>query len=203
MFKVVRKEDTKTTEWSGGTTTQLAIWPDNGDYAKRQFVWRVSSACVKAEESEFTSLPGVSRCLMILDGKLWLSHEGQYELELERLQQDNFDGSWRTLSRGRVTDFNLMVTEGEGRVQVVELEPSSELYVHLSPLIQEWDMVSEIFYLLNDNVSVRDDAGEETELRLGDVIMACVDSENSHGLTLYNKSTAKVEMIRAVVYHNK
>ncbi len=101
-----------------------------GGYAERNFVWRVSSARVETEESEFTALPGIARCLMVLDGTLHLRHEGHYDVDLGRFAQDNFSGSWTTHSRGRVTDFNLMTASGEGRVQLLEAAP---------PRVRRWN----------------------------------------------------------------
>ena len=134
MYRIIRKGELPVSRWSGGTTTQLAIWPEGAVYAERNFVWRVSSARVETQESEFTSLPGVARCLMVLDGTLHLEHEGRYETELVQFAQDNFSGSWTTRSRGRVTDFNLMTTAGEGRVQLLELGASSRREVELMPV---------------------------------------------------------------------
>lgn len=203
MFKIIRKQDTKTTLWSGGTTTQLAIFPEDGDYAKRCFIWRVSSARVEVDESEFTSLPGVERCLMILDGKLWLSHEGRYEMNLERFQQDNFNGGWKTVSRGRVTDFNLMVTDGEGRLQVLEIEPKASKVITASGLVPEWEMISEVFYFLSDGVEVAI-TGESVKMNRGDVLLHAEESSNTvDTLSFTNFFDVKAEVIRAVIYHNR
>ena len=49
--------DFVTTTWSGGKTTQLAIAPDGASYAERAFLWRISSATVELEASDFTPLP--------------------------------------------------------------------------------------------------------------------------------------------------
>ena len=43
--------------WSGGTTTQVGIAPAGAVYASRDFMWRVSSATVDLEVSDFTALP--------------------------------------------------------------------------------------------------------------------------------------------------
>ena len=50
-----------TTAWSGGTTTQLAIAPEGAVYADRKFLWRLSSAQVELEHSDFTPLPDYDR----------------------------------------------------------------------------------------------------------------------------------------------
>ena len=41
--------DFVTTEWSGGTTTQLAISPERAAYGDREFLWRLSSATVELD----------------------------------------------------------------------------------------------------------------------------------------------------------
>lgn len=97
-----------TTTWSGGTTTQLAIWPPEARYDKRDFLWRISSARVAVEVSVFTSLPGVQRIILPLDGPLILQHEGHHRAVLQPFMQDAFSGDWTTRSIGRVQDFNVM-----------------------------------------------------------------------------------------------
>ena len=41
------EDDFAVTPWSGGTTTQFLIFPREADYARRNFLWRVSSAAVE------------------------------------------------------------------------------------------------------------------------------------------------------------
>lgn len=203
LFKIVRKHDLTTSEWSGGTTTQLAIWPENAIYAKRNFTWRVSSARVEAETSEFTSLPGVARCLMILDGTLWLKHEDHYETTLERFAQDNFSGDWKTISRGRVTDFNLMTTSGEGRVQIVETPSLSTRKIKFMPVIHGWQMVSEVFYFLDGNMAVSLPDNTSTDIKAGDVLI--VHRQNtSHvpHVEFNNRNNKTIRAVRAIIYHD-
>lgn len=110
---VVRREEQKTSKWGGGVTTELAIWPRGADYASRGFEWRISTARVELEESVFTALPGVSRWLMMLDGEIHLTHEGIRELDMKPFAPTaQFDGAWKTKSKGRCVDFNLMTKEG-------------------------------------------------------------------------------------------
>lgn len=104
--------------WSGGTTTQLAICPDDAQYAERDFLWRISSAVVELPESDFTPLPDYNRILMILDGELTLSHDNGAEYTLYPLEQTAFDGASHTVSRGKVTDFNLMLRKNRCRGRV-------------------------------------------------------------------------------------
>ena len=34
--------DFRTSTWSGGTTTELFLYPENGSYAQREFLFRIS-----------------------------------------------------------------------------------------------------------------------------------------------------------------
>ncbi len=119
-MKIIKKEHQAIAKWSGGTTRQIYIYPEGSDYASRQFDWRLSSATVDCESSTFTPLPGVHRHLMILEGKLQLIHQDHYQVELAPLEQDQFEGSWHTLSFGKVIDFNLMLKNGRGILWPVE-----------------------------------------------------------------------------------
>ncbi|MEG1931668.1 MAG: HutD family protein, partial [Pygmaiobacter sp.] len=102
-----------TTDWSGGRTTQLYIYPEDGDYATRNFAVRISSATVETEESVFTPLPGVQRELMILEGTMTICHEGGSPKSMKPFcDVDSFSGDRETKSRGKVRDFNLMTQNG-------------------------------------------------------------------------------------------
>lgn len=113
---IYKAEDFKTTKWSGGTTTELYIHPPTANYATGNFSFRISSATLEIENSDFTILPGVSRQLMVLKGSIKLSHKNHYEMQLNKREIDCFDGSWETSAVGTCVDFNLMTkgnTEGE------------------------------------------------------------------------------------------
>ena len=112
------KEDkSKTITWASGTSTELFIYPSSGDFQKRDFLFRLSTATVEAEESVFSDFSGITRTLMLLEGKLTLIHEGRYTKELKPFDQDTFDGGWDTKSKGKVKDFNLMCKSGsEGKL---------------------------------------------------------------------------------------
>jgi len=104
--------DRKPINWASGTSTEIFIHPSNGSFADRNFVFRISTATVEAEESTFTFFEGITRHLMILKGHLELIHEGRYSKHLAPYDQDVFSGEWNTRSKGKVTDFNLMLKAG-------------------------------------------------------------------------------------------
>lgn len=105
-------EDRTTVNWASGTSTEIFIYPSNGSFADRNFLFRISTATVEAEESTFTFFEGITRHLMILKGSLELIHEGRYTEHLNPFDQDIFSGEWSTRSKGKVTDFNLMLKDG-------------------------------------------------------------------------------------------
>jgi environmental stress-induced protein Ves len=112
MAHYIKKSSLTTARWAGGTTTQIFIFPKESEYAKFNFRFRLSTATVEVESSNFTFMPGVTRHLIILDGKLQLFHPARYSLTLNAYDKDVFNGEWPTHAEGKVRDFNLMVREG-------------------------------------------------------------------------------------------
>lgn len=120
-MKIIKKEEITTSNWSGGTTAELFIYPGKAEYKNLDFAFRLSRATIEIEESTFTPLPNVKRKLMLLDGELELIHEGEHSKKLKPLQFDTFSGDWNTKSKGKATDFNLMMLGAtEGNFSVIK-----------------------------------------------------------------------------------
>lgn len=107
-FTHIKKHDFKTATWSGGTTTQLFIYPESGNYKTQNFDFRLSTATVEIPQSDFTPLPNFLRKLMILNGTLRIEHKGHYKKTLNPFESDAFSGNWKTKGFGQCIDFNLM-----------------------------------------------------------------------------------------------
>jgi uncharacterized protein len=149
IIKVIKKEDQNTSNWSGGTTTQLAIYPEDAVYSEGNFKWRISSAKVDIDESIFTRLQGISRIIMIIDGKLKLEHEGHHKVELSPFEQDSFSGEWNTKSYGKVTDFNLMMSnECTGSLEAILVNKKQSTNITLEDK-KGFDNISNSFYCVN------------------------------------------------------
>lgn len=135
MQYTVRKENSYTvSQWMGGHTKELAIYPNDSKYVDRNFLWRLSSATIEDEESTFSNLPDYDRVIMVLDGEVVLSYENERVVRLKELDQDRFDGAWKTKSFGKITDYNLMVRKGsEGYMDVIELSEKAESYDYIVP----------------------------------------------------------------------
>ena len=125
-IKIYKSEDFTPSRWTGGTTTQLAIFPEDADYVKRNFIWRLSTATCDLEETTFTKLPDYDRVLMVLKGDVVLAHQDVRVARLGELEQDRFDGGYHTKSFGKITDYNLMTVKGsKGYLDVIELTAES------------------------------------------------------------------------------
>lgn len=167
-MKIIRiNADAQTvSRWSGGTTTQLAIFPEGAVYADRDFLWRISSAVVELPESDFTPLPDYDRILMILNGELTLSHDGGEEYTLHALEQTSFDGASHTYSRGQVTDFNLMMRKGRctGRVEAGKVDGDG------SSLCLNAEYDKHLFYCAGGEVQINV-GNENCRLSVGDALL--------------------------------
>jgi environmental stress-induced protein Ves len=111
-IQLFKSENRKTINWASGTSTEIFIYPPGSNFAERNFFFRISTATVEAEESNFTFFEDITRHLMILKGELELIHEDRYTKHLKVFDQDTFSGEWKTRSKGKVTDFNLMLKGG-------------------------------------------------------------------------------------------
>lgn len=108
----------RTTAWSGGTTTELFLWPEDGSYKDRRFSVRISTALVELEESDFTPLPGVKRFLTPLSRGFLLSVNGK-DTDLPVGEVLEFSGDDRVKCFGSGRDLNLMLKGAEGEMTLV------------------------------------------------------------------------------------
>lgn len=147
-FNLLKKFESN--NWSGGVTTQLFIYPPTADYQQLNFSFRISTATVTTEKSDFTILPGVSRKLMILDGETTLYHENHHTKQLKKFDIDEFEGDWKTSSIGKCTDFNLMTTgKTNGELEAIVIEKNQKL---IYPIENKLDWV--FIYLFSGKLTL-------------------------------------------------
>ena len=109
---LLRANDFQVSDWSGGKTKQLYLSPSTGDYGRREFDYRLSTATVEVAESEFSDLSGFHRILMSLNHTLHLHNASrQEETVLAPFTPYVFEGSDSITSRGTCTDFNLIYSD--------------------------------------------------------------------------------------------
>ncbi|MBQ7491244.1 MAG: HutD family protein [Clostridia bacterium] len=132
-WKILTSADYAVSRWSGGVTTQLAICPPEAIYANRDFLWRVSSARVETETSDFTLLPDYDRLIAPLEGGMTLWHDGGDPVELAPFAVHAFSGASSTRSAGKCTDFNLMLQRGRAGGRMEALFPTGPLALEAGP----------------------------------------------------------------------
>lgn len=156
---VKKAENFITSKWSGGSTTELYIYPSNAVYKAGNFKCRISSATVEVEKSEFTMLTEVKRYLSIFAGKLKMIHGEDCEVNLQPYEIDCFDGGVPTVSYGKVIDFNLMLKNGaDGVMQTKRMQKNEGLI--LTP--EEENLL--VIYVKTGGVQIQDYMVEEEEL---------------------------------------
>ena len=160
MIRIIKKHELQSSPWTGGTTTELFIFPKSASYKQMDFDFRMSTATIEVDHSIFTSLKGVQRTLMVLAGTLELIHKNQNAIVLNPFQKDTFMGDWETMSRGRAVDFNLMVRDPElsGNVQEISIEQNSLITL-------DAEKHGFIYFCEGDAV-----LNEETKLSVGDSV---------------------------------
>jgi len=145
LIKHKISSDYSTSNWSGGTTTELGIGPEGSRYAERDFLWRISSATVDLEESTFTALPDYDRIIMTLEGDIDLCHNDGEWIHLKAFETHSFDGGDDTVSRGKVVDFNLMTRKGAAGGAMIPLVFRKDRAVYESnTVLSEINTYSEI-----------------------------------------------------------
>ncbi|WP_055667750.1 HutD family protein [Desnuesiella massiliensis] len=204
-MKVIRKEELFTGKWSGGTTTELLIYPEDAKYSHRNFKWRISSAKVEIEESIFTHLPGIERVIMVLEGELELHHEGHHSIKIKEFQKDRFSGDWITKSYGMVTDFNLMMSSGcRGELHSISLPAGQVKEIHTSNFNEkDFSNITEVFYCVGGVVDIFVKDNANIYLNKGDLLQITRESAStSTTLAFSNNNQEEVKLIKTVVYYS-
>jgi uncharacterized protein len=124
--------DQNITQWPGGKTTELVIYPATSSYKERNFQFRISTAVIESDKSTFTKLPGYERVLMLLDGDITLKHKDLHSRKLFPFQKGQFKGDWDTESLGTGIDFNIMTSEDrKGDIVAIQLNKNDEKKINI------------------------------------------------------------------------
>lgn len=197
---VIRENEQHKSTWSGGTTTELAIYPEGASYGDRNFLWRLSSANVELEESTFTSLPEVWRYIMVLEGEMDLDHPGHHKTHLKPYEQDSFSGEWLTRSKGRVRDFNLMLKEGyRGSIEAIDVFGSAKIKEICQDQINNNYTIG--FYCIEGEIEIEIDKEQYIYICKGDLAIIDFGTDKLDlEIKFVNKSSNLSRIIKAVMF---
>lgn len=195
-MKIKRHEQYRRMNWSGGSTTELALYPPESSYEKRDFLFRLSSASVTDRRSTFTRLNGIRRILLVLDGKLRLTHNGVENSWLEPKQQASFPGGWDTKSEGIATDFNIMLRgPAEGAVAWISLPAGAKRRFDIAGAGSHGFLFC---YLVRGNIRITDQA-DCGELFQADLSMAEF-SDGRYACAFENTGDLAAELLLTQIY---
>jgi len=182
--------DFSTSSWSGGTTTQLFIYPEDSNYGKKDFKVRISSATVELEESNFTKLEGIYRFITPLDNSLKLSHNGETFTKLNPFEIYEFDGSLNTTSFGKARDFNLMLAHGtKGELKRFQISKDEEIEILT-------DIGLNILFSYNNVFKIRVD---EEEIKQSPNELLVVKSDTAKQIKIYSNKSANILLSRIFI----
>lgn len=188
-YTVFHQQDFLESTWSGGSTTQLYIFPEDASYADRNFQFRISTAKIEVAESTFTSLPNFSRKLMILEGEITVHHEDQYTKKLTPFEVDSFSGDWTTTALGTCVDFNVMTT-GTIQSELTSVELAANEVLQLSGN-EHWSML--FLYPLDEGVNVEMNQ-ERIQVDKGNLF--CAQELGSETIPLSSENTGRIVFVR-------
>lgn len=182
-MRIIRNKEYKKTFWSGGTTTEIYLDPEDGNYRTKEFNYRISTATIEAEESVFTVLPGIERVILPLENRMILLH-GEEEVVISPYEPYRFEGARNTRSRGINRDFNLMMNHGmHGDVEILTINPECSVTLKAENTLYFYEKGAETLGI-----------GEE-RLFPGDSILI----KNQEFTEFQNNSPMKVTLIKVVM----
>lgn len=111
-MKKILEEEFITSNWSGGTTSQIYIDPKDSNVSEKNFDFRISSATCDLEKSEFTPYGEFTRYITPITGDLKLNNNGE-NINLNPYEVYCFDGGNDVISKGKVRDYNLIVRKNK------------------------------------------------------------------------------------------
>ena len=165
-ISILKSDSFETTNWFGGTTTEIYIHPKETSYQERNFDFRLSIAKVIDQETSFTPLPGIRRKLMVLKGEITLRHENYHRKKLGEFDVDTFEGNWKTYCSGNCVDFNLMMSgDTNGNLEGFSILKNEVVHRDISTRLE---FVAVFTFIGKTNIDI---AGELHPLNAGELMV--------------------------------
>lgn len=169
-YKIIRKNQINTSTWSGGTTSELFIYPENANSYAQNFLFKVASATVDLEKSNFTVFQNHDRIIMTLDNKLELVHNNSQKIVLNKYEPYAFDGSANTISCGKVRDFNLIMQKNKCYGDATALSINRNSIIYPRKAISKFDNNIELVYCVSGSLTFKP-KDEKNIINAGDLLI--------------------------------
>lgn len=198
-IKIIKRQGHKNIKWSGGESTQLYIYPENSSYEKQDFKFRISLATIQEEKSIFTKLEGITRELMIIDGKLTLAYENKKSV-LNKYEKERLNGGTKTISYGKAKDFNLMVNNNyEGNLEYFKIKEDKVLDINYKMYKNDYRHKFYCFYSLNNSFKIHIDNNRLIDVGEGDFIMIKFKKGSINKISMINEGIKDLEIIKSTI----
>lgn len=173
--QIIRRAQMSISNWAGGSTLQLAIYPAQSSVAAQDFLWRFSSATVE-QSGDFTKFPAHQRLLALRQGAGFsLQLDGQQALVQNPYHCLRFSGkshSSAQLTEGAVTDINLMLAAGyQGNMQALPVSSDWQPFLMPRPEYSTLLLWSDECELEVRSVAMPHSSGQNWLLQPGDLLV--------------------------------
>lgn len=199
-IKIIPKQENIPTFWYGGMSAELTTYPPSSSFDKRDFLWRLGVAKIDIPKSNFSCLPGVSRHLMVTDGKMDIEHVNKYKKTLSQLEVDSFIGDFETKTHGICSVFNLMTRENyKGNLfpLIINHKANTDL---LHSVSYNEEIVSVCLYPIAGSFKIEIN-NHNFEIHAGDLLrIDCMESDSSVKFNLLNTSYEPCKIIVSIIY---
>lgn len=130
QIEIILQADCPTTNWAGGSTTQLYIFPA-GLGVEDDFIFRISSATVNSGKCAFSDFSAYNRFLTVLKGDMFIRHGEAPENHLYEFAPVFFDGAVQTYSRSTtaIIDFNIIWKKDLKTIEIASVESKKLLKI--------------------------------------------------------------------------
>lgn len=201
VVRVLPQKEYAVSYWSGGTTSQVMIWPPESEFKKHEFLWRISLATMEAVDSSFTQFDGFHRILHLLDGESRLSFADGRNYILHPGDEVRFYGTDDVKSCGKAGDLNLIMADGVwGEMRSLCSETRDWNWFHSIPFFGKSGRWCCILYLLSGEMEVGN-----TIAGKGDCVVIYPESLqdgmlNQYVEKLFKTGNGGLQLIESMVY---
>lgn len=203
--RVIPQSQCAVRHWSGGETTELALFPPGASFNDRTFLARISTASVRSD-GPFSDFTGYQRILMLLSGEGMDLEIGGVPYALARpFDTCSFDGAAKVsakLRQGEVRDFNVIHRpEVQAHVDVLGVGPTQTSFSDAHLILDASLSVSKIITVMfawNSPVSISI-AGQKLSLNPGDVAELTRDTAHDAATIDAISASGPGEIIRVLL----